>query len=88
MKHTGKSGATLAAAAFALAIAGSAMTMATPSMAQDAKIQCFGVNSCKGQSACKTTKSSCKGLNSCSGQGFLEMTKADCTAKGGTLTQM
>lgn len=86
MKHTGKSGATLAAAAFALAITGSAMTVSTPSFAAS-NIQCFGVNSCKGQSACKTAKSSCKGLNSCSGQGFLEMTKADCAAKGGTLTQ-
>lgn len=86
MKHIGKSGATLAAAAFALAITGSAMTISTPSVAAG-KIQCFGVNSCKGQSACKTARSSCKGLNSCQGQGFLEMTEAKCLKKGGSLTQ-
>ncbi len=48
--------------------------------AEDAKVQCMGVNSCKGQSACKTANSSCKGLNSCKGQGFLELTQKDCDA--------
>ncbi|MEI2806733.1 MAG: hypothetical protein V9G18_12575 [Albidovulum sp.] len=74
MKHIGKSGAAVAAAAFALAISGLAPA---PAHADDAKVQCIGVNSCKGQSECKTANSSCKGLNSCKGQGFLSMTKAD-----------
>jgi hypothetical protein len=38
------------------------------------------VNSCKGQSACKSASNSCKGQNSCKGKGFVEMSKADCTA--------
>ncbi|MEZ5564216.1 MAG: hypothetical protein R3F24_01285 [Gammaproteobacteria bacterium] len=52
----------------------------TPVHAEDATIHCTGVNSCKGQSACKTAKSSCKGQNSCKGQGYLEMTQKDCDA--------
>lgn len=86
MKQTGKSGATLAAAAFALAITGSALSVTTPSMAAG-KVKCFGVNSCQGQSNCKTAKSSCKGLNNCKGLGFLEMSKASCAKRGGSLTQ-
>ena len=46
----------------------------------DAKVQCTGVNACKGQSACKSANNACKGQNSCKGQGFLMMTQADCDA--------
>ena len=46
----------------------------------DAKIQCAGVNACKGQSACKSANNACKGQNSCKGQGFLEMSKKECAA--------
>ena len=48
------------------------------------KGKCMGVNSCKGQSACKTATSSCKGLNSCKGKGFLEMSRSECDTAGGT----
>ncbi|MGB9332436.1 MAG: hypothetical protein WCB10_16860 [Steroidobacteraceae bacterium] len=44
----------------------------------DAKIQCSGVNACKGQSACKSASNACKGQNSCKGKGFLEMTQEEC----------
>ncbi len=53
---------------------------ATTAQAEGAKIKCTGVNSCKGQSSCKSAKNSCKAMNSCKGQGFLEMTKAQCDA--------
>jgi hypothetical protein len=46
----------------------------------ESKVQCKGVNSCKGQGACQTATNACKGQNSCQGQGFLEMSKADCDA--------
>ena len=52
----------------------------TTASADEAKVKCTGVNSCKGQSSCKGAKNSCKGLNSCKGQGFVEMSKADCAA--------
>lgn len=48
--------------------------------ATEAKVQCEGVNACKGQSACKTATNGCKGQNSCKGQGFLELTKSECAA--------
>lgn len=80
MKQFGKSGAVLAAAALSFAVSGAVMA---PAHAEEGKIHCVGVNSCKGQSACKTANSSCKGQNACKGQGWLEMTAADCTAQGG-----
>ena len=69
----------------ALATAAAGMFAIAPmsATADEAKIHCMGVNSCKGQSACKTANSSCKGQNACKGQGFLEMTSAECTAAGG-----
>ncbi len=80
MKQFGKSGAILAAAALTFAMAGLA---SAPVQAADAKVHCLGVNSCKGQSECKTGNSSCKGLNACKGQGFLSMTTAECKTAGG-----
>ncbi len=42
------------------------------------KVKCYGSNSCKGQSECKTAMSACKGQNSCKGQGFGMMTDKAC----------
>jgi hypothetical protein len=80
MKLTSKSGATLAAAAATLFLAGA--TMSTVAYAAD-EGHCIGANACKGQSACKGGNHSCKGLNACKGQGFAEMTKSDCAAAKG-----
>jgi hypothetical protein len=52
----------------------------TASAADEAKIHCEGVNSCKGTSACHTATNACKGQNECKGHGFLELTKAECDA--------
>lgn len=69
-------GAALAAAAAMLfAVA----PFATAS-ADEAKVECHGVNACKGQSACKSATNACKGQNSCKGQGFLELTQKQCDA--------
>jgi hypothetical protein len=70
------SGVALAAAA---AVMFSTVAVSTAS-ADEAKIKCSGVNSCKGQSACKSANNACKGQNSCKGKGFVEMSKADCDA--------
>jgi hypothetical protein len=56
------------------------MAAVTNASADEAKVQCQGVNSCKGKSACKSANNSCKGQNSCKGKGFLEMTQAQCDA--------
>jgi hypothetical protein len=56
------------------------MAAVTTASADEAKVQCQGVNSCKGHSACKSANNSCKGQNSCKGKGFVEMTQAQCDA--------
>jgi len=68
------SGVALAAAAAVMF----STVAASVARADEAKVKCEGVNSCKGHSACKTAKNACKGQNSCKGQGFLELSKADC----------
>ena len=67
------------ALAAAAAMMFSTVAISTAS-ADEAKVHCAGVNSCKGQSACKTANNACKGQNSCKGTGFVEMSKADCDA--------
>jgi len=82
MKLNTKSGATLAAAAATLFLAGAvASTSSTPANAAMGK--CMAGNACKGQSACKGGSNSCKGLNACKGTGFSMMSEARCKAKGG-----
>lgn len=77
------SGAAIAAAA-ALMFA----TVAVPQAhAEDAKIKCEGVNSCKGTSACATAHNACQGQNKCKGQGYLMLSKADCDAAKAKLSK-
>ena len=73
LKNSGVAAATAAAMLFGTAFVGTAL-------ADEGKMHCSGVNSCKGQSACKSANNACKGQNSCKGKGFLEMSKADCDA--------
>lgn len=86
MKLANQSGVTLAAAAAALFLAGAAV--APVAHAAEAKGQCVGANSCKGQGACKTASNACKGQNSCKGHGFLELTKAECAKITGAKFEM
>ena len=81
MKITSKSGATIAAAAATLFLAGATLTTTVAYAAGEG--HCVGANACKGQSACKGGNHSCKGLNACKGQGFSELTKAKCVAAKG-----
>ena len=69
----------IASAAAVLFTAGGS-GMASAEEGDEAEIKCEGVNSCKGQSACKTAGSSCAGHNECKGKGFLKLSKADCEA--------
>ena len=86
MKLNSKSGATLAAAAATLFLAGAVVsTGSTPADAAQGK--CMAANACKGQSACKSGANSCKGLNACKTQGFAMATEAQCKAKGGALAK-
>jgi hypothetical protein len=81
MKLTQKSGATIAMTAAALIISGA--TLIAAASADTVKGQCFGVNGCKGQGACKSAKNDCKGKNACKGQGFLSMSEEDCNGQNG-----
>jgi len=86
MKLDSKSGATLAAAAATLFLAGAFVsTGSTPADAAQGK--CMAANACKGQSACKTADSSCKGQNACKSNGFSMMSEAQCKAKGGAFVK-
>ena len=83
MKLNSKSGATLAAAAATLFLAGSVVsTVSTPANAA-AQGKCFAANACKGRSACKSASNSCKGMNACKGQGFAAMSDKQCASTGG-----
>jgi hypothetical protein len=82
MKLNSKSGATLAAAAATLFLAGTVVsTVSTPANAAEGK--CMAGNACKGQSACKGAANSCKGLNACKSQGFSMASEKQCAATGG-----
>jgi len=81
MKFDSKSGATLAAAAATLFLAGAVIS--TPSApANAAQGKCMAGNACKGQSACKGAANSCKGLNACKGTGFSMTSEKQCAAMG------
>ena len=81
MKMTQKTGTSIALTAAALLVSG---TLATSAFAEGGNTgKCFGVNGCKGQSACKTASSACKGHNACKGKGFVVMTDTECAEKGG-----
>jgi hypothetical protein len=77
MKLDSKSGATLAAAAATLFLAGATVSaVSTPAHAAMGK--CMAGNACKGQSACKG------GANACKGTGFSLTSEKKCVATGGS----
>jgi len=73
---TGTVLAITAAAAFSIA-------PVTATAGGSAKVMCSGINSCKGQSTCKTAHNACKGQNACKGKGVIQTSKANCVKKGG-----
>jgi uncharacterized membrane protein len=79
-------GITLATAAV-LAFAAAPVTSAL-AKGQVNSVKCYGNNSCKGMSECKTANNSCKGLNNCKGQGLtLAASQKTCEESGGSATQ-
>ena len=70
----------LATAAISLA----SIPLMTTTVYADSKVNCYGVNSCKGHGKCKTAKNSCKGQNACKGQGFMKMSAKKCAKLKGT----
>lgn len=76
MKATARCGASIAAAAATLILAGAIAPVSHA--AEEGKGHCVGANACKGRGACKTATNDCKGQNACKGKGFLTMAKAEC----------
>lgn len=76
-------GAIATAAAIAFVIAPVTSTVAN---AGSTKVPCYGVNSCKGKSTCKTAVNACKGQNSCKGTGVVMKTAKQCAKLKGTTT--
>lgn len=75
-------GAMIAAAAAALlGVSKSVELISGPATAGE--IKCFGINACRGQSACSTAWNACNGQNACKGKGWLSATAKDCAIKGG-----
>jgi hypothetical protein len=81
MKLDSRSGATLAAAAATLFLAGATVS-AVSTTAHAAGGKCMVGNACKGQSACKGGANSCKGMNACKGTGFSLTSEKQCAAMG------
>ncbi len=74
----------------ASAVAGMLAFAGTPGSAsaeEAAKVNCYGVNKCKGSGACGGQGHSCAGENACKGQGYLDIEKETClNIEGGRLT--
>lgn len=82
-KVTGFAVATAAAGLFATAAVNSVHAAAHAK--EGGKVQCLGINACKGQGACATASNACKGQNACKGKGMVEVSAKECEAKGGTV---
>jgi hypothetical protein len=78
------SGAAIAAAAAGLFISQASLPAFA---AEQAKVNCAGVNGCKGKSECAGSKNGCAGQNECKGQGWISMSEKECTAKGGKVVK-
>lgn len=75
------------ATAAALGFASAPVTSAI-AKGQSNSVKCYGINSCKGMSACKTAHNSCKGMNSCKGKGLtLTASRKSCKDAGGSTSQ-
>ena len=79
-----RTGISFAAAAAVVAITAAAPTVAVAK--GGALVHCYGVNTCKGMSDCKSGNHECKGQNDCKGQGFKALSTKACKAAGGSLT--
>ncbi len=84
--NRGGKGMLIATAAAGLFLSGAVVARATDKAGDD-KVECAGVNACKGQGACAGAGHSCAGMNACKGQGWVEMSKDECAKKGGKVNE-
>jgi len=79
---------TMTGAALSIAAAGAfyAMYKSVDVLVPEAEadeIACWGINTCKGLTACTTAFNSCTGQNECKGQGYLYASERECAVQGG-----
>ncbi|URL58158.1 hypothetical protein IM816_16395 [Luteibacter flocculans] len=75
-----------AAALFAVSVAAISAPAQAAEQGAGKTVHCYGINSCKGTSDCKSGNHQCKGMNDCKGQGFKAVSMQECTAQGGSTT--
>lgn len=84
---TMRTGVSIATSAALIAISAAAVPTAAVAKGGAGQVHCYGINTCKGTSDCKTAHNDCKGQNDCKGHGFKVMTAKACKAAGGSLTE-
>lgn len=55
--------------------------------AQASDVECWGINECKGTTACATALNACTAQNECKGKGYGFVSEKECYARGGELLQ-
>ena len=84
----------IAAAAAALAVSSFAMAVESPkggmgpAVGAADKVHCYGVNSCKGNTDCKSAANECTGKNSCKTKGFKAVTAKECLNTDGVISDL
>jgi uncharacterized membrane protein len=84
--HTATHSVAAAAAIFALSTAAISAPAHAAEPAGGTTVHCYGINSCKGTSDCKSGNHVCKGQNDCKGQGFKSVSVGECKAQHGSTT--
>ncbi len=55
--------------------------------AQASDVECWGINECKGTTACSTALNACTAQNECKGKGYNFVPEKECYARGGELLE-
>ncbi|HEY4091160.1 MAG TPA: hypothetical protein VGN46_06560 [Luteibacter sp.] len=84
--HTATHSIAAAAALFAVSAAAIVAPAQAAEQAAGKTVHCYGINTCKGTSDCKSGNHQCKGQNECKGQGFKAVSVSECKAQGGSTT--
>ena len=53
--------------------------------AEAGEVACWGINECKGTTACTTAFNACTAQNECSSKGYIYVPEKQCYARGGAL---
>ena len=53
--------------------------------AEAGEVACWGINECKGTTACTTAFNACTSQNDCKGEGYIYVPEKQCYARGGEL---